>query len=488
MIERLRLEIRHLVASKYFGPLSTLAITLLGAILRFGNLANPHVLVFDETYYVKDAYTLGLFGFERNWPDEPNADFEAGSTDGYLDTAAYVVHPPIGKWVIYLGINLFGPASSFGWRFSVALLGTLAIPILIAVARRLIGSKVFAALAGLFLAIEGTSIVLARTAILDGVLAFFVLLGFYFLVRDQQAASQRLARKLLEGSSAGVSFRPWLFLSGIALGLATGTKWSGLYFVAAFGLFTLLSDYLSRKRLGISQGSLLVQAALNAITLVPVSIAVYVLGWLGWITTSGGWGRDAKSTWWESLFAYHQNALSFHVGLSTPHPYSSNAIGWLLNLRPTAFYYEKFEGDACGILNDCVVAITALPHPLIWAVGVIAILWILKRFLFTGELSAGLISVGFLAGWAPWIVYFSRTTFSFYSVVIAPFLMLALVYLLHRYWRRGFLFGRHSQRERIILWFVLLAMLLLGYFLSLWMGLPVPYWAWRIQMWFPFWI
>ena len=39
-------------------------------------------------------------------------------------TPAYVVHPPVGKWVIGLGEQMFG-LTPFGWRFMVALLGTL---------------------------------------------------------------------------------------------------------------------------------------------------------------------------------------------------------------------------------------------------------------------------------------------------------------------------------------------------------------------------
>ena len=42
---------KRAVASRFFYPISTLLITLLGALLRFGNLANPQLLVFDETYY-----------------------------------------------------------------------------------------------------------------------------------------------------------------------------------------------------------------------------------------------------------------------------------------------------------------------------------------------------------------------------------------------------------------------------------------------------
>ena len=124
-----------LSSHRRFGLISTLVVTLVGLIIRFGNLANPRLLIFDETYYVKDAYTLGLFGSERNWQADANADFEMGNLSGFLDTAAYVVHPPFGKWVIWLGMQLFGADSAFGWRFATALLGTLMIPLVIIIAR-----------------------------------------------------------------------------------------------------------------------------------------------------------------------------------------------------------------------------------------------------------------------------------------------------------------------------------------------------------------
>ena len=33
-------------------------VTLLGGVLRFAHLSWPHAVVFDETYYLKDAYSL----------------------------------------------------------------------------------------------------------------------------------------------------------------------------------------------------------------------------------------------------------------------------------------------------------------------------------------------------------------------------------------------------------------------------------------------
>ena len=90
---------KRAAASRFFTPVSTLLITALGALLRFGNLANPQTLVFDETYYVKDAWTLGQTGSEKKWPEGFNPAFESGDVGGYLDEGSYVVHPPIGKWV-----------------------------------------------------------------------------------------------------------------------------------------------------------------------------------------------------------------------------------------------------------------------------------------------------------------------------------------------------------------------------------------------------
>ena len=480
MITALSHLLTRFTLSKHFFLLGTLISTAIGALLRFVNLASPKTLVFDETYYVKDAWTLGKTGVEREWPDSYNPSFEAGEVAGYLTESSYVVHPPIGKWVIYLGMHLFGGDSSFGWRFSVALLGTLAIPLLIWIAKLILRSNRFAVLAGFLLALEGQAIVMSRTSILDGVLAFFVLLGFLFFVLDQQSWPKRLSGGTVLG------FRPYLLAAAVVLGLAAGTKWSGLYFLAAFGLFTVLSDSIHRSRRGNNPWLAIPQGLINALIMLPAAVAVYILGWLGWILGSDGWGRSAESSWWASLWEYHLNAYRFHTGLTVDHPYSSNALEWLLSLRPTAFLFERPEN--CGAIADCTVAITAIPNPAIWVAGILAMVWVLYRFVRKIDLTAGHIAIGFIAGWAPWLAYLSRTTFQFYSVVFTPFLILAIAYAMQRYLRRGYVLRRVPERERSIASFMLLVMLLALYFASIWMGLTVPHWVWQIQMWFPFWV
>ena len=89
----------------------------LGGVLRFVRLDTPRNLVFDETYYVKDAYSFLVSGYERSWPDRANDSFIAGNPGVLLNTPEYVVHPPVGKWMIAAGMWLFGADNPFGWRF-----------------------------------------------------------------------------------------------------------------------------------------------------------------------------------------------------------------------------------------------------------------------------------------------------------------------------------------------------------------------------------
>src|SRR5215207_10254883 len=117
-------------------------VTLIAAVLRFWGLGHPQSIVFDETYYVKDAWTLLQNGYESSWPENADAEFANGDTSIFLDDPAYVVHPPLGKWMISLGMAAFGAGDAFWWRVMTALAGTIAVFLVAMVARRLFSSTV----------------------------------------------------------------------------------------------------------------------------------------------------------------------------------------------------------------------------------------------------------------------------------------------------------------------------------------------------------
>jgi len=126
-----------------FARVAPWLIILLAAVLRLFNLGYPKKLVFDETYYVKDAWTLWNTGAEKAWPADANPLFEAGNTNIFLSDPSYVVHPPLGKWIIGFGMWLFGPENPFSWRISVAILSVASVGLLMVVAKILFKSTLW---------------------------------------------------------------------------------------------------------------------------------------------------------------------------------------------------------------------------------------------------------------------------------------------------------------------------------------------------------
>lgn len=246
-----------------FSWLATAVVVAIAAILRFVGLSSPKGKIFDETYYAKDAYGLISRGVEWNYKD---------------NGPSYVVHPPLGKWLIGLGEWAFGyqdveskvsvpghlitTAPEFGWRFSAAVIGTLSVLLLVRIGRRMFRSTVLGCAAGLLLALDGFHLVLSRAALLDIFLLFFVLAAFGALVLDRDARRRRWARALDDGldpSQSGRAGRPptgwrtwpwWRLAAGVLLGCACAVKWSALYFVPAFALLVLLWEVGVRRSAG----------------------------------------------------------------------------------------------------------------------------------------------------------------------------------------------------------------------------------------------
>ncbi|MEL7583071.1 dolichyl-phosphate-mannose--protein mannosyltransferase [Brevibacterium casei] len=453
-----------------------IVITVISGILRLFRLEFPGRLIFDETYYVKDSYSMITYGYERSWPENADASFNAGDPSVIGSAPAYVVHPPLGKWVIGLGIDLFGADDSFGWRFSVAVVGTLTVFLMGLVAWKLFRSAFFACAAAVLLSIDGEHFVHSRTSLLDIVLMAFILLAFWFILLDREQVTKRLARWAADttdgvpvaargrrsadaeradlinfGPRLGV--RPWLIAAGIALGMATGVKWSGLYALAAFGILVVAWDVHSRYRAGVVHpwlGALIRDSIPSFLKLVPTALITYIATWTGWILSDDAWNRQwAAETpgWWQalpswldwlpSLAQYHYTAYSFHVGLDAEHPYMSNPWGWIVQWRPTSFYYESLSrGDLGCAAAKCSSAITSVGNPVIWGLAPVALLVVLAAWIVRRDVRAGVILSGLAATWLPWFAYQDRTIFTFYTIVMVPFVVLALVYCLTLLWGR----------------------------------------------------
>lgn len=472
----------------------TLCLTLLAAGLRLPNLGRPHAVVFDETYYVKDAWSLLKSGYERKMVHNADELMLAGSNKILDSDPSYVVHPPFGKWVIASGEWLFG-LNPFGWRIAVAILGIAAVAILHRTARRLFRHELTAFLAGLFLAVDGVAIVLSRTALLDQVLMFFVLCAFAFVVADRDRTRARLTNGL------GLGLRWQLLLAAFALGLALGTKWSAAWHILVFGF--LLVFLTARVRISLGQPRAWLRAFwFDTMPYLPlvllIVVGVYLAVWGGWFLTDGGYDRNWAAEHpaasilpdaLRSLMEYHRSAWEFHVNLDSPHSYSANPWTWPLQLRPTSFYYEGFLNGQGGCdETNCAAEVIALGNPLIWWAGTLAMLHQVWRAIVKRESRAVVIVLFFLAGWLPWLQYQQRTIFSFYSIIILPAMVLALAASLGEILGKADASVLRAKRSLWVLGFAVLVVLLSIFFLPLWTGETISYTYWHLHMWLPTWV
>lgn len=473
------------LTGRWLGPL---AVTALGGILRFQNLAQPHAFVFDETYYAKDGLSLLTFGYEQGFVDKANDKIL--SSDGtidpswFTDEASYIVHPPVGKWLIAGGEAVFG-ATPLGWRVAVALFGTLTILLLARAVLRMTGSALWGTAAGLLLAIDGMAIVMSRTAVLDGLLTFFVVGAFACLLVDRDWART--------GRTPGSWWRPWRWLAAVSLGLACGVKWSGIWFVAAFAIMTVLWDVSRRRRRGESMVTAFLRDAVpTALTMLPIVVLVYLATWTGWFLSVDAWDR----TWddsggpvaaLKSLFHYHAEMWNFHNNLTSEHSYQSSAFGWLVQARPTSFYYEG-TGVGCGS-GQCAQAVTALGNPVIWWAGTLAVLYQLWRWISHRDWRSGAVLAGIAAAWIPWLLFPDRTIFTFYAVVLAPFLVAALTLSLAAVATPpADRVSDQKLRIGVVAGFLLLCVAASAFFYPIWSSEMIDYSAWSARMWWPTWV
>ena len=298
-IERLRVT---MPTDRLNGWIVTLIIGAIACVIRFVNLGYPNKLVFDETYYAKDAYSLLKFGYERDWASNANSKIIAGDIDVMKDTASFVVHPQLGKWLIAGGEQLFG-MNSFGWRFASLIFGTLLIMVTIRLVRRVSKSTLIGGLAGILLAFDGLEFVMSRTALLDIFMAFFLVAAVACLVADREWFRNHLARYLERreipdlGGRFGPALilRPWRIAAGISFGLALGTKWNALFPLAAFALLSLAWDIGARRLAGArsrAKLAILRDGIPAFFSVVVLSLVVYAGTWASWLATSGGYDRQ----------------------------------------------------------------------------------------------------------------------------------------------------------------------------------------------------
>ncbi|HEX2050570.1 MAG TPA: phospholipid carrier-dependent glycosyltransferase [Actinomycetota bacterium] len=425
------------------------AVTLAAGVLRFARLGDPRSIMFDETYYARDACWYAL---------------ASESTCGIAGEENYV-HPPLGKWLIGAGIDLFG-YDAFGWRVAAALAGTVTVALLYVLARRVLGSTVGAAFASGLLAIDLLHFVQSRIAMLDVFVAAFGVAAFSCAVldRDRDGGRRRWAR-------------PWAGAAGACAGAAFASKWSGALVLAGVVLLVVAWEVSARRDDG---GGAPLRRTLTeagpwlALWLVAVPLAVYVASYaarLDGAVWALPWSDDS---WWRALWDRQVEMYSSHRGLSSAsHRYQSPPWSWPLLRRPVSYFFETApNGDYLEVL--------ATGSPFVWWSSLLALAYAAWRWtrVRTWRSAEAVVVAGFAVSYAPWLVLAAGrgAVFIFYLLPAVPFMCLALGYVAAR-------IGSSWEARAAQVVFAAAAVGMFGFYYPLVAKEPLPRAAWEARIW-----
>jgi dolichyl-phosphate-mannose--protein O-mannosyl transferase len=376
------------------------------------------------------------------------------------------------------------------------------------------------AVAGVLLICDGLSHVQSRMGMLDAFSAFFVLAAFATLLCDRDDVRARMRVVVAEGRVGDSAYGPrlgvrwWRFATGVLLALGCGVKWSGVYWLVAFGALTLLWDATARRAAGVRRpwvGTVVRDLVPAAWVFALLPVLVYLGCWWAWFRSETGIDRYAVGLGngngngvgtggpWafvpdplRSLWYFSGHVLRFHEGLTTAssgqHPWESKPWTWPMGLRPMLYYYASGnQVTGCGT-GDCVSAVMLIGTPALWWPAIPVLGWSIWCAVTRVDWRYAAVLVGYGAGIVPWMMNIDRQMYYFYMTPVAPFLVLATTLVM------GQLLGpAAAPRERRQTGLLVVALwigLVVANFAWLWpilVGTPITPEAWDAQLWLPSW-
>lgn len=282
-----------------------------------------------------------------------------------------------------------------------------------------------------------------------GILAVVALVAAFVAVSVYLLRASEFGRLPVTDLGPRLGFRWWRFAAGLMLGLAVGTKWSGLYYIAFFGVMAVAFDIALRSRYKVRApllGALTRDSVPAFASLVLWPVVLYFLSWLPWFRDENAVYRhvvgtkvDADSALSflpdsvQSWIYYQSSVMDFHSSLTNSagnmHPWESKPWVWPMSLRPMLYYMEQGpEVGGCGE-DSCVQAIMLNGTPAMWWLAIPVLGFALWRAVFSRDARYAFALVGYCAGIVPWFFMLDRQMYFFYGALLIPFfvIMLALI-------------------------------------------------------------
>lgn len=399
---------------------------------------------FDEVYFPRTAYEYinGLLPYENT-------------------------HPPLGKIIITWGIRIFG-FTPFGWRIMGVLFGALMLPMMYVFGKRVFKTTFLAFIVSFLMMFDFMHFTQTRIGSVDGYLAFFVLVMFYYM-------NQYFMKKSYE-IKFRVNIYP-LILSGIFFGLAASVKWIGLYAGAGIAIMFFLKQFLEIRdykkgyilKSNFFRKIMIPTLLLCLIFFIVIPLSIYFVSFKPIFNYSGN-----ENIITEFLKA-QTHMYSYHSGVVTTHPYASPWWQWPAMVRPVYFY--QLKNPAEGMWG----AIASFGNPLVWWTGFICMLTTAVLAWSKKDKRVVFIYVAYLSLLLPWAIAPRKITFLYHYFSLVPFIIFAITYNIEH------IIKKNKKNKKIIILYLVLVAVLFAVFYPALTGIEVPLKYIESLRWLPSW-
>ena len=312
-------------------------------------------------------------------------------------------HPPLGKLLMAVPM-LFMGMTPFAYRLMGNIAGILMIPTIYIFAKMLFKESKYGVLAAIIMAADGMHFVQTRLGTADGFLVLFIILEYLFMYKYIISEDKTLRKKLL-----------YLFFSGLFMGLAIATKWSGVF--AGIGLalvffVNIAINIFVKKKKWNKEDTITILSCFGFFVFVP--IVIYLLSYIPYYIVENAYIKDLKTfiEWQQQMYNYHHNLVATH-------PYSSMWYTWPITKQSILYWVGTTS-------NGAITRIALLGNPAIWWFSIPCIIYTVIATIKTRDFKYLFILIPIFSMMASY-VGISRIMFLYHYFPILPFVMLTIV-------------------------------------------------------------
>ena len=388
-------------------------------------------------------------------------------------------HPPLGKFLISLGIKGFG-MTPFGWRFAGTLFGVLMIPLLYISSIVLLKKRWVSIISAVLFSVDFMHFVQTRIATIDVYVTFFIMSMYLFMFI--------YASKSFYDSHIHKTLLPLLF-SGISMGLAIACKWTGAYAAVGIAIIFFMTIYkryteykYAKKYPDTTSNSISHQKIIECykkyttttilscvVFFIVIPLTIYLLSYIPYLRANnegiiGIWQNQTD------IFTYHWDTV-----VSSTHPFSSKWYSWPIVWKPIWYYSNSFY-------NGTKSGITAFGNPLVWWSGIVALVYCIYSALRYKDRSAIMLVIAYASNYLPWL-FVERTTFNYHYFPSVPFLILMIGYSILK------LYKEREWVKKTAIIYTIIAVIIFVIFYPVLSGMPIiPDYVYNFLRWLPEWI